>query len=396
MDLSVSGSSIDQSGYVQTLWILILFYLCLSGGFGLCLVSSAAAQQPAAAPSTEAKSEVKAEKPDEKKKGGKGKHLKGAIVVAPLPIVSPAIGSGIVPIAGYIFPFQVKDITSPPSVLGAGGMITNNGSRAFGLGTDLYLKQARYKIKAVYGRGNIDYNLYGVGFVNGNAGLKLPLVQTGQLFFIDFLRNLGWGFYLGGAFTNGDSFITLNPTNGAIPPIPPGVGLHTNLRALGIEVTRDSRPNRFYPVKGSVIDFTGNFYATSLGRKYSFQSYKFTFNKYVSFGEKHVLAYNLSLCGTGGQPPFYGNCIYGTNNELRGYMAGRYLDRYMIATQLEYRLVLPWRFGLVGFGGIGGVAPGVGSFRARQFLPAGGHRHSLSAQQELPRQSADRFCVGQG
>jgi len=44
----------------------------------------------------------------------------------------------------------------------------------------------------------------------------------------------------------------------------------------------------------------------------------------------------------------------------------------MIATQLEYRLVLPWRFGLVGFGGIGGVAPGVGSFRARQFLPAGG------------------------
>jgi len=30
-----------------------------------------------------------------------------------------------------------------------------------------------------------------------------------------------------------------------------------------------------------------------------------------------------------------------------------YLDRYMVVTQLEYRLVLPKRFGLVGFGGIG-------------------------------------------
>jgi len=28
------------------------------------------------------------------------------------------------------------------------------------------------------------------------------------------------------------------------------------------------------------------------------------------------------LCGTGGEPPFYGNCIYGMNNELRGYQAG--------------------------------------------------------------------------
>jgi hypothetical protein len=84
------------------------------------------------------------------------------------------------------------------------------------------------------------------------------------------------------------------------------------------------------------------------------------------------LAYNGFFYATGGQPPFYGNCIYGTNSELRGYTAGRYLDRYMFATQLEYRLVLPWRLGLVGFGGLGEVAPGGDAFRTDQFLPAGG------------------------
>jgi hypothetical protein len=45
----------------------------------------------------------------------------------------------------------------------------------------------------------------------------------------------------------------------------------------------------------------------------------------------------------------------------------------MFATQLEYRLVLPWKFGLVGFGGLGAVAPGGNQLlRANKLLPAGG------------------------
>jgi hypothetical protein len=268
---------------------------------------------------------------------------------------------------------EEKSKGSEPSVIGAGGLITNNGTRGFGLYSDLYLKGGLYEVKAAYAHGNIDYNLYGIGFANGNRGLKLPLEQTGQIFFIDALRRILWNFYLGVRFVDGNSFITLKQTSGAeLPPIPPDVALHTDLRALGVEMVRDSRPNRFYPLKGSVIDFTGDFFSNDLGSKYSFQSYKFTFNKFVSFGEKQVLAYNLYLCGTGGAPPFYGQCIYGASNELRGYTAGQYLDRYMIATQLEYRLVLPWRFGLVGFGGIGGVAPGADRFRSNQILPAGG------------------------
>jgi len=47
-----------------------------------------------------------------------------------------------------------------------------------------------------------------------------------------------------------------------------------------------------------------------------------------------------------------------TSNELRGYTAGKYFTRYTLATQLEYRLVLPKRFGLVVFGGLGGTIPG--------------------------------------
>jgi Omp85 superfamily domain len=337
--------------------------------------SSSPSGETSAEQKSETNEETKSETNEEKKKDKKKKKSDhaGSFVVAPLPIVSPALGAGIIPVLGYITPIPAADRAFEPSVIGAGGLITNDGSRGFGIGADLYLDKARYELESVYAHGNLDYNLYGEGFANGNAGYKLPLEQNGQIFFIKLLRKIPLDFYVGGRFITGSSFITLKPTSEKIPPIPPDVGLHTDLRALGMEVWRDSRPNRFYPLKGSVIDFTGDFFAHNLGSKYSFQSYKFTFNKYWSLNDKQVLAYNLYWCGTGGSPPFYGNCIYGANNELRGYTAGRYLDHYMFATQLEYRLVLPWKFGLVGFGGVGAVAPGSDQFfRSNHLLPGGG------------------------
>jgi outer membrane protein assembly factor BamA len=147
-------------------------------------------------------------------------------------------------------------------------------------------------------------------------------------------------------------------------------------------VNRDTRPNRFYPLSGSFFNFTSDFFSQGLGSKYTFESYRLTFSKYWSLSERQVLAYNLFLCETGGKPPFYGNCIYGTNNQLRGYQAGQYLDRFMVATQLEYRLTLPKRFGLVGFGGLGGVVPGSEQFRFAHFLPSigAGLRYELSTK----------------
>ena len=308
----------------------------------------------------------------EAQKGKKKKPARGAIVVAPLPISSPAIGSGIVPVLGYIFPFSTKDKVSPPSTVGVAGLITNNGSRGFVIGAQLFLKENTYEITSGFARGNVDYNIYGNGVAEG---VKLPLNQTGEAFMLEVLRRVGWKFFVGPRFITGNSFITIRPNDDMNFPIPPEAGLHTNLRSVGARLTRDTRPNHFYPIGGTFFSFTSDFFSQGLGSKYSFQSYRTQFDKYFSLSTRQVLAYDAYFCATGGQPPFYGNCIYGANNELRGYTAGRYFTRYALATQLEYRLVLPWRFGLVAFGGVGGTIPGgkpivaagpVGPFPARR------------------------------
>jgi len=303
--------------------------------------------------------------------GKKKRKEPGTFLVAPLPISSPALGSGAVPVAAYIFSLPAKDGASLPSVVAAAGLLTNNGSQALALGGELYFGENRYRATTAFVRGDLNYSLYGLG--SGSSQPKLPLNQNGQADFGEFLRCLGWGVFLGPRVLWGNSLITVGTSELGTAPLPPDLGLHTTLAALGVRLVRDSRPNRFYPTTGTLVDVTGDFFSQSLGSKYSFESYKVSFNKYGSLTKNQVLALSTFACATAGQPPFYGNCIYGTNNQLRGYIAGRYLDRYMATTQLEYRLALPKRFGLVAFGGLGEVIPGGNQlFRTANFLPSGG------------------------
>jgi hypothetical protein len=348
-----------------------------------CITTQASTleNRQASQPSQSTKTKTELEKKKKKKF-----PPRGAIVAAPLPIVSPAIGAGIIPGVGYIFPFGKDDKISPPSTIGAAGLITNNGSSGFGVAAQLFMKENTYQVTSLYVHGNVDYNLYGIGIASGNGNLKIPLDQAGQLYFGEALRRIPWQFFVGPRFWTGDSVITVRPSSGETAVPPADLGLHTTLRALGFRVVRDTRPNHFYPTTGTFTQFTSDFFAQALGSKYTFQSYRFTFNKYGTVGKNQVLAYNLFDCSTGGTPPFYANCVYGTNNELRGYEAGRYFDRYMIATQVEYRVSLPKRFGLAAFGGIGEVVPGGKEiFRIDNFLPniGGGPRFQLSSKYHL-------------
>jgi hypothetical protein len=85
----------------------------------------------------------------------------------------------------------------------------------------------------------------------------------------------------------------------------------------------------------------------------------------------------MGCAAAGHQVPIYDLCLFGFQNDLRGYSAGRYQDRRMFATQAEYRFTIPMkgfmgRFGVVAFGGVGGVASKFTEIDAADMLPAGG------------------------
>jgi hypothetical protein len=202
-------------------------------------------------------------KPKQEERSGR----RGSLVVVPLPISSPALGTGLVPVLGYIFPLRKNDKVSPPSVVGVAGLVTNNGTRGFAAYGDLFLRGDTYRITSLYLRGNLNYDLYGLGFAAGSAGRKLPLEQTGRVFRVEMLRRVGWKFFLGVRLWTGSSVIVSRLSEGTTPdvPPPPDLSLHTTLRALGLRLNRDTSPNRFYPTTGTLLDFTSDFFSEGLG-----------------------------------------------------------------------------------------------------------------------------------
>jgi hypothetical protein len=139
----------------------------------------------------------------------------------------------------------------------------------------LFLRGDTYRITSLYVHGNLNYDLYGLGFAAGSAGRKLPLEQIGQVFRGELLGRVGWKFFLGVRFWTGSSVIVSRLSEGTMPdvPPPPDLSLHTTLRALGVHLNRETSPNRFYPTSGTLLDFTSDFFSEALGSKYSFQAY---------------------------------------------------------------------------------------------------------------------------
>ena len=135
---------------------------------------------------------------------------------------------------------------------------------------------------------------------------------------------------------------------------------------------RDLRDSTFYPTKGSLFDFTGDFFDQAFGSRREYQSYKIAYNVFRELAPRQILAYRAMGCSANGNVPFYDLCLFGFNSDLRGYTTGQFQNRRMFATQAEYRYEWKKRLGFVGFGGIGGVERNWSDFRTDRLLPAAG------------------------
>jgi hypothetical protein len=297
---------------------------------------------------------------------------RGQLVLAPIPTTSPAVGAGLVLVAGYVFHLNEKDQKSPPSVVGVVGAFTSNGSRGGGVGGRLYFDENRYQTTVAFGKGQINYDFFGIGRLPNRPPISVPLHQEGRFFFGEFMRNVGKKIFIGPRYQHRRLSARLDGEAVAGGFVIPDIDVQSTTAALGFHIQRDLRDSTFYPTKGSLFDFTGDFFDQSLGSRRQYQHYKVSFNNYKSLNEKTILASRAMACSANQNVPFYDLCLYGTGNDLRGYTGGEFQNRRMFATQAEIRRLLKGRFGMVAFGGIGGIARRWNEFRSDQLLPAAG------------------------
>jgi hypothetical protein len=337
-------------------------------------------------------SQPKDQQPDAQKSDPQKSDKKGSWLFAPIPINSPAIGAGLQWAAARVFPLNKKDEISPPSTIGIGGVFTNNGSRAFAIGARLYVKEDKYRFTTAFGNADVNLDIYGVGKAAGDKGVFVPLKTEGKGFIGEALYGLKKGFYVGlrGQYRN--LRLSLNPdrldSTDITRELPEQVAavidqigeqlLRQQTVSLGPRIQWDTRDSVFYPKRGVFMDVNMDFFSTGLGSRWSYQYYKAGFNKYIQVAKTQVVAFRGMVCAAAGdRVPIYDLCLFGAANDIRGYSAGRYQDRRMFATQGEYRFMLPFdgflgRFGLVAFGGLGGVGSKFSDIGSADLLPGGG------------------------
>ncbi|HJU56326.1 MAG TPA: BamA/TamA family outer membrane protein, partial [Pyrinomonadaceae bacterium] len=209
-----------------------------------------------------------------KQKGEK----RGSLVIAPIPIKSPAFGSGLLLIVGYVFKVDKEDAVSPPSWLGFAGAFTSNGTGALALGGRLYLKENKYQTTFAVAKGRANLDFYGVGRIPGSESVAVPLSMGGSIFFGELMRNVGGNIFVGPRY----QFRKLTARiDGELRPggfEVPEIDLKSNSAALGFHVQRDRRDSTFYPTKGSLLDFTADFFDQAWGSRRQYQTYKIAYN----------------------------------------------------------------------------------------------------------------------
>jgi len=120
----------------------------------------------------------------------------------------------------------------------------------------------------------------------------------------------------------------------------------------------DSRNNILNAQNGWYLELTHGFYGEVLGGTNEFELTRYDVRHYIKLWEKRndILAFQSIGQFSHGDVPFSELSLFGGSQILRGYREGRYVDRNLLAGQMEYRLNLKdWRVGGVAFVGAGDV-----------------------------------------
>ena len=88
--------------------------------------------------------------------------------------------------------------------------------------------------------------------------------------------------------------------------------------------------------------------------------------------ENSVLAFQFMMHFSHGDTPLHELGRLGGNESLRGYFEGRYSERNLFVTQVEWRQKISRLWGITAFAGLGGVAPTIDQFDIMSLRPAVG------------------------
>ncbi len=277
-------------------------------------------------------------------------------VFIPIPVVfyTPETRLALGGALSYIYRAPGSTLEDRPSGLGGTLILTTRSQLLASLGVDHYWNDERQQIKVGAMYRKFPDEFFGIG--NDTTDESETYTDEGSGVGLDYLVRILPSLRIGVGIIFGASSITDTESDdqlasGIIPGSNGGQAL-----GAGLRLNYDNRDNVTYPTRGGLYDLSWQAFGSAFIGDFNLNSVELDLRHYEPLGKRNLVALRALGISTGGNVPFQLMPSLGGENLMRGYFAGRFRDRKMVAAQGELRLGLWRRLGGVFFGSLGQVA----------------------------------------
>jgi len=203
--------------------------------------------------------------------------------------------------------------------------------------------------------------------------------------------------FVGGGIRYNHIFGSQIKDNGILSNTKPSGYKGSTSTGVELGILYDSRDNILNARSGLFVELTHGFYGKALGGTQNFQLSRFDIRYFFKPFKKSDGIIGLHAIGrfTFNDVPFSELSLFGSEEILRGYIEGRYIDNHIIAAQAEYRKHLFGRLGMAVFAGFGDVANKPSNFRFKNLRPSVGVGLRFLLDKEEQLNARFDFGVGQ-
>jgi hypothetical protein len=255
----------------------------------------------------------------------------------------------------------------PPSISGAGGFATENGTWGAGLFHFGVWRHDSYRYTGALFRADVNLTFYGFGDKGLGKDQGIDYSMDGWFILQKLVKRVKDSkFYVGAQY----SYANLNNSISGGEVIDTLLDDEYKFRTgeLGFVGEYDGRDNIFTPNRGMKSAVQVEFYEKAFGSDFNFTKYTISGFGYVPVHKRVVLGFRLAGQSATGDVPFFQLPFI----NLRGIPAMRYQGKETFTGEIEARWNIKGRWSLVGFAGGGRAVMSFSDFNDSDPVYAGG------------------------
>ncbi|MBC8423656.1 BamA/TamA family outer membrane protein [bacterium] len=258
-----------------------------------------------------------------------------------------------------------------PSVISPIFIYTAKKQTLLYLNGEIYLDEERWRLDVSLGYTRFPDTFWGVGN-DAPDDAEEDFTPKRKLASLELRRRVASALYVGGRFEYARRTMLESEAGGLLDTAAIPGARDGSVVTTGLSVTHDDRDSTTFPREGGFQDLELSVSGGALGGDYDYRALSLNLSHYHALSETSVLASRFVAEARSDEPPFDLLGQLGGDTLLRGYYAGRYRDRNLLAAQLEWRGHLWRRLGGVLFAGAGEVSRDPGGFTLDGIHASGG------------------------